>query len=543
VTIRATAIAAALALATCASAQQPEYPLRPADRSSPRATLHTFLDAGDRLERFLVESYVPRQSREGFAHLVALTGEAMRCLDLAHVAQAARPKVGRAAAVALYETLGRIPLPPPDEIPDAAQMAARPGAAANRWTIPDTEITLVRVESGPHAGDFLFSPETVARAEEFHRRTNALPQRRPMPIADVQEFQAAGGGWMVPVAWVRAAPPWLRTAVLGQAAWKWIGLVVVVSGWLLVAWLAHRLGRGADRHGPLAGALRRFALPLTLVVATPVAAWLLLAQVNLIGEGGVTVGVTATAITFLAAAWTAWRAAPVLAEVVLTSPHIARESIDAHLVRMTARLAGIAAALVLLGLGADRLGLPVYGIVAGLGVGGIAVALAAQPTLENLIAGMNLFADKPVRVGDKCKAGDANGKVEAIGIRSTRIRNADRSVTTIPNGALSRMAIVNQSLRDRMQLQFTLGLLLQTPPATLRAIRDGLEAMLLATPGLVPGTAKARVVGVGTRSVDVELQAMVDTVDGDEFARVREQVLLQALEIVERAGASLAPPA
>ena len=94
-----------------------------------------------------------------------------------------------------------------------------------------------------------------------------------------------------------------------------------------------------------------------------------------------------------------------VAEAIIASPRIAPESIDAHLIRICARLLGMVAGAALLALGADRLGLPVYGIVAGLGVGGLAIALAAQPTIENLIGGLSLFADKPIRVGDSAGAG------------------------------------------------------------------------------------------------------------------------------------------
>src|SRR5437667_11166364 len=113
------------------------------------------------------------------------------------------------------------------------------------------------------------------------------------------------------------------------------------------------------------------------------------------------------------------------------------------------RLLGIIVAAALLAVGAQRLGLPVYGIVAGLGVGGLAIALAAQPTIENLIGGLSLFADKPIRVGDLCRYGDDEGTVEAIGIRSTRIRGRDRTLTTMPNGLLSKMPVVRLSKRDQ----------------------------------------------------------------------------------------------
>src|SRR2546429_6485882 len=96
------------------------------------------------------------------------------------------------------------------------------------------------------------------------------------------------------------------------------------------------------------------------------------------------------------------------------------------------RLLGIVVAAGLLAVGAQQLGLPVYGILAGLGVGGLAIALAAQPTVENLIGGLSLFADKPLPVGDVCRYGTEEGTGEALRIRSTRLRGGDRTLTTMP---------------------------------------------------------------------------------------------------------------
>jgi MscS family membrane protein len=105
----------------------------------------------------------------------------------------------------------------------------------------------------------------------------------------------------------------------------------------------------------------------------------------------------------------------------------------------------------------NRLGAPLYSLVAGLGVGGIAIALAAQPTIENFIGSLNLFADHPVRVGDFCRFGEDPtidwkriGTVESIGLRSTRIRGIDHTVTTIPNADFSKMQIINYSMRKNI---------------------------------------------------------------------------------------------
>ena len=245
---------------------------------------------------------------------------------------------------------------------------------------------------------------------------------------------------------------------------------------------------------------------------------------------------------FLAFAWLAWRLAPVVAEAIIASPHVARETLDAHLIRLTARLLGILGALALLSIGADQLGIPVYGIVAGLGVGGLAVALAAQPTLENLIAGLNLFADRPLRVGDRCKLGDTMGTVEAIGIRSTRVRTRDRTVTTIPNGALAKMAIANQSRRDRMLIDTQIGLRYETTPDRLRAILAALHALLAGHPRVVRDSVQVRFVAFGASSLDVLIRAYVDTTSRSEFRAIQEELLLGVMDVVEKGGSAFAFP-
>src|SRR5262249_59659452 len=97
---------------------------------------------------------------------------------------------------------------------------------------------------------------------------------------------------------------------------------------------------------------------------------------------------------------------------------------------------------------AGSLGVPAAPLLASLGIGGLAIALAVRPTLENVIGGFILFADKPVRVGDFCHYGDSIGTVEEIGLRSTRIRSLERSTVTVPNAEFSQMKLDNFAKRD-----------------------------------------------------------------------------------------------
>src|SRR6266436_2283649 len=128
-----------LCVSTAALGQEPVNPLKPTELSSPRATLKTFLDAGDAVGAYLAQDYLPSPSRIKFNHLLLLAKPVLECLNLAEVAPTARRKAGFSAAGALYETLSRIQLPPFDQIPDAAQLKALSSSNAERWVIPNTE--------------------------------------------------------------------------------------------------------------------------------------------------------------------------------------------------------------------------------------------------------------------------------------------------------------------------------------------------------------------------------------------------------------------
>jgi MscS family membrane protein len=274
----------------------------------------------------------------------------------------------------------------------------------------------------------------------------------------------------------------------------------------------------------------------------PALAHLALVQLNFLGSVANAIKITFEAIVYLAGAWLALRVASVVAEAIISSPRIAPQSIDAHLIRVSARLVGAVAGAALIAIGADRVGVPVYGIVAGLGVGGLAIALAARPTIENLIGGMNLFADRPVRVGDVCKYGDTIGTVEAIGIRSARIRGVDRTLTTIPNGMLATMPIVNLTQRDQFLIQTVIGLRYETTPEQLRYVLVKLRELLLGHPRVNADPARARFIGLGASSLDIEVFAYVMTKDWGEFLGIREDILLRVMEIVGQSGSALALP-
>lgn len=528
--------------ATVAVGQDPSHPLRPPDRSNPRAALTTFLAGGDAVGSFLAHDYLPSPSREKYRHLVALSAHVVQGLDLRRIPPAARGKKGSAAAMALYETLSRIQLPPLEEIPDTDQWGARGGTNSVYWTIPNTEIVLVCEPGGPHGQEFLFSAETVARANDFYKRVRGLAYARPVPQEHMLEITMRGGGWLVPYAWVQALPAWLQRPLAGQAGWKWIGLALILGFFWLLLRLTFRLSRWGNSAHPLMRAWAQVSLPTFLLLAAQALAYVAIVQFNLRGSIGGAIELAETAVMYLAGAWIAWRVAPVVAEAIIASPKIPTESLDAHLIRICTRLLGLAAGVSLLAMGADRLGAHTYGIIAGLGVGGLAIALAAQPTIENLIGGMSLFADKPMQVGDYCKFGTDEGTVEGIGIRSTRIRGLDRVLMSIPNAELSKMPIVNLTARDKMLIESVIGVRYETTSEQLRHLLVKIREMLFGHPRIHPDLARVRFIGFGASSLDIEVFAYATTRDKAEFLSIREDVWLRVMDLVEQSGTAIAFP-
>jgi MscS family membrane protein len=181
-------------------------------------------------------------------------------------------------------------------------------------------------------------------------------------------------------------------------------------------------------------------------------------------------------------------------------------------------------------------------LLAGLGVGGLAIALAAQKTVENLFGGVAVISDRPVSVGDYCKFGDRSGTVEDIGLRSTRVRTIDRTLVSVPNGLFSAMTIENFARRDKMLFHITLNLRRDTTPAQVRAVLRSIGATLTGNSKVEPGAVPVRFVGVGTYSLDLEVFVYLLTMDGDEFLRIQEELLLTILDEIAAAGTALAFP-
>jgi MscS family membrane protein len=180
--------------------------------------------------------------------------------------------------------------------------------------------------------------------------------------------------------------------------------------------------------------------------------------------------------------------------------------------------------------------------LAGLGVGGVAVALAAQKTLENVIAGVSLVFDQAVSVGDLLRVGDTLGTVDDIGLRSTRIRTLDRTVVTVPNGQIANLSLESLSARDKFWFHPLLSLRCGTTSQQVQAVLGSVRSLLEESPHLEPESVRVRFLGFGRSSLDVDVFAYALAGNWNRFLEIQEALLLRIMECIESAGTQIALP-
>jgi len=208
-----------------------------------------------------------------------------------------------------------------------------------------------------------------------------------------------------------------------------------------------------------------------------------------------------------------------------------------HLGRRTAN-ATIAVLAILFVLG--NWGYNTATLVAGLGVGGIAIALAAQQTIANVFGGVSIIGDRPVAIGEFGKFGDLIGTVEDIGMRSTRIRTLNRTVVSVPNSSFAGYNLENYSSRDKILFNPTIAVKRSTPEEQVQQLMETLRQMLTANPSVEVVPTPVRVNGLAAAALNIEIFCYVRTPDIDEFYTIQGKLYLEINRILQAANVELA---
>jgi MscS family membrane protein len=340
----------------------------------------------------------------------------------------------------------------------------------------------------------------------------------------------------------------LRPGPLELLRWQWIALPLLV----LLAGLAGALLSRLIRFGVTQvvsrtrsewddAAFARLGAPLT-VALTLVIVTILLPWLALYPPAQETAYRVIRVAFFIVFFWALWRLVDVIRDV-LSHTRWARASASSRtLLPLGARVAKVIVLAMALVAVLSLLGYPVASLIAGLGLGGLAFALAAQKTVENLFGAFSIGVDQPFREGDFVKIEDFVGTVEAVGLRSTRFRTLDRTIITIPNGRLAEMRLESFTARDRLRFAAVVGLVYETTAAQMREVLEGFERVLRAHPKNWPDAVVVRFREFAASSLDIEIMAWFQTTDWGEFQLIRQDILLQFMDVVERAGTSVAFP-
>ncbi len=340
----------------------------------------------------------------------------------------------------------------------------------------------------------------------------------------------------------------LEKMFAGVPVGHWVAVLLLIALAFAVAWsvialvqFLIRLVWKKARTEPTSGVIEALELPFTLYFAV----WLYVVFSQEIGISiiirqrlsGITiiVGLVALAI-FL------WRLTDFISNFSKRKMTI-RGRLSALSVilflRRTAKVAIVVlGAIAILG----TLGFDVKTGLAALGIGGIALALGAQKTIENFVGSVTLITDQPIRVGDFCKVGEVSGTVEQIGMRSTRIRTGERTVVTIPNGQFSSDKIENFATRERHLFAPVIRLRYETTPDQIRYLLVELRSILYSHPMVNPDPARVRFGGFGDNELKIEIWSYIETANYDVFLEVREDLFLRFMDVIKSSGTDFALP-
>ncbi|HVW10507.1 MAG TPA: mechanosensitive ion channel family protein [Bryobacteraceae bacterium] len=496
------AVALVSAQAPPAAAPAPAKPAvaqsDPLGRTSPQSAIYQFLEAAHSHDYFKAQHY----------------------LDLRSWSTADRAKDGPELAQQLEDLLDDtgFDIATLSRDPDGYQSDNLPPLVDHLATFhvrqSDVNLEMQKVELRNGLRVWLVSADSVKLIPDAHKMLteNWFEKLLPQELVTIQVWQT---------------PIWRWIALLGAAILLWI-LVSAISA-VLTRIVPAKLFTPVLR-GPLRLLLGSAGFRAAIALAPPSS----IPRLFLERFAGLCFS--------LAFAWAAGLVVDILAERWHSHLDPRVQAVSYSILPLGRQIAKAALYLVVLLSVLNAWGISVTTLLAGIGVGGIAVALAAQKTIENLFGGISVIGDRPVLVGDFCKWGNQVGTVIDIGLRSTRIRTLDRTVVSIPNGTFSAMQLENFSPRDKILFHITLSIRKDTTSGQLQKILTECTDILKSEPKAELGSIPVRFIGPGAVSLDIEIFAYIKTPDNDEFLAIQQRILLKMVEAIENEGSALAVP-
>jgi MscS family membrane protein len=474
--------------------------------------------------------------RDAIQSFVALTARgkleaAAHLLDLSQVPEAEQARRGKRLARRLAAVLRRIH-------PGGYSRVSNDPSGSPEREVPLDEEVLAEARLEP-------APVQIRLARHPLTRGAPVWLFSAATVGDIDAlYERHGYGWigdhlpLVFVVWQLA----------GIQLWQWLGLALFLVAALLVGFLTSFVTRRLLQR--LSGLtswrwddllVKRLGAPITLALA--MFAFALLVPLLALSQGPLELLRSGCKLIGLfSLGWVLIRIVDVIGEHTFGYFKERADEMGMAMVPVARKILKPIILAILLVVSLQNLGMNVSGLLAGLGIAGLAISLAGKNTIENLFGSLVIAFDRPFKLGDTIKVGDLFGTVEDLGLRSTRLRTLDRTLVTIPNAQLADSKVENFSRRDRMRLLAVLGVRYETTADQLRLILDEIKRALLAHPRVWQEGFSVRFVGYGDSSLDLEVICYVTTADWGEFTGIREALLLELGAIVDRAGSEIAFP-
>jgi MscS family membrane protein len=474
----------------------------PLGRSTPRGTVLGFLIAAGKGDNQVAAQYL--NTRETLKGAAALAGE-------------------------LYVVLNRGLPARLNEISDRPEGAATNLLKPDLYLVgiingADLDVTLERVEREDSGHIWLFSRTTLEAIPAVSQETHQVSVEDIFPAALVNNYLVGIPAYEWLFVFVGLPLIYFLTGLLNR-------LLLPVVGWVL-----NRLQRRTDQRPR-----QVLPQPIRLLMMAASIRWLL-SEVGLSLIARQFWSTMATLITICGGVWLLILINRITEQYSRNRRQSRRSSGAASVHRLIRRSIDLVFVFVGFLVMLRYFGISPTAALAGLGVGGIAIALAAQKTLENVVGGVSLILDEAVRVGDVLKVGEVTGTVDDIGLRSIRIRTLDRTMLVIPNGQLANMSLEVISCRDKFWFHPTITLRYETRSSQIASMTDAVRNLLTTHPHIDRDSVRVRFFQLATFSLNVEVFAYVVALDWNQFLRIQEDLLHGIMAIAKQVGVQFAFP-
>jgi small-conductance mechanosensitive channel len=457
--------------------------------------------------------------------------EAVRlaAFDLSGIAEPVRAHEGRLAAEYLRQILARIGPVLPQEVPDHPAS----GQSYVHFEHPLGRVVVARSAEATGSGAtprWQVARETVEALRPLYAAFERMP-----PDPEAVSAVPPPSGFFAIRHWIGGHAPALLTRLGPVEAWQIVGIaLVLLAGWvagLFAGWPAVALLRWAT--GTPAAEAARVRWPARLAAASGL--WLMgsgvLGLPDVVQTG---MHMLFTTTLALAAAWAGWHLVDALSRRLAEAAGRTSSQLDEIMVSLVAGVAKLGLVLAALLWMAAALSLPVAGVIAGLGVGGIAFAFASRETLQNVFGAGILLSDRPFRRGDWIIAGDVRGTVEKVGIRSTRIRTAEDSLVVVPNGKLADATINNMGTRRHRLVTGKIIVGWTARAGQMDAVIEGVREILAARVEVVPERILVGATGLGLDGIEVEFSAYVAAPTAAAERAAKHAIMREVLALAQR---------